>query len=180
MFVYIPRHLSKLDIVSQMTDLLKGYVNTYGSSNTQESFDYYYYYYTVDPVKNFIRMCLTKDDVPIDEGIQWYLIKLFYSVKGTPRVLELMESELGLKFIPDKQGNKFVYDENKISYRLEEISTFNLRSFMEAQEKFLSALLYYQDLVSVIENAKLEINEKLSSDISVLSWTYTHHEVRNN
>ena len=180
MFIYIPRHLNKLEIVSQMTNLLQEYVKTYGSSNTRDSFDYYYYYYTLDPVKNFIRMCLTRDNKVVDEGVQWYLIHLFYSVKGTPKVLELMETILGLEFIPDKYGNKFIYDENSISYNLKEISTFNIKSFMEAQEKFLSSLLYYYDITTIIDKAKLIVEEELSSNVSILNWTYTHYEVGNN
>jgi len=177
MFVYIPRHLGKIGVVSQMTDLLMEYAKTYGSSGASESFDYYYYYYTIDPVKNFIRMCLTNSGEPLDEGVQSYLVRLFYSVKGTPKVLDLMEKELGLEFIPDSTGRKYIYDDNKITYRLGEISTFNLQSFMEGQEKFLKALIYYHDLTALIDSAKLIITESLKTSISVDSWTYTSHEI---
>lgn len=177
MFVYIPRHLEKLEIVLEMTKLLQGYVSTYGDPEASKSFDYYYYYYTLDPVKNFIRMCIFPPGTTEDTGRLWYLIRLFYSVKGTPRVLELMESELGLTFVPDPTGRKYVYDNNKISYELEQISTFNLDSFMSAQEKFLGALLYYHDLTAIIDQARLYVQDELESDVSVLSWTYTNHEI---
>jgi hypothetical protein len=178
MFVYIPRHLEKIEIVSQMTQLLSGYVSTYGDPEASKSFDYYYYYYTVDPVKNFIRMCLYPSGTDSeDTGVLWYLIRLFYSVKGTPKVLDLMESELGLEFVPDPSGRKYTYDNNKITYELKNVSTFNLDSFMEAQEKFLGALLYYHDLTAVIDNARLYVSDTLESDISVLGWTYTNYEI---
>lgn len=175
MFICIPKHLSNIEIISEMTELLRGYINEYGLNN-YKSFDYYYYYYTIDPVKNFIRMCLYDGDV-LDEGILWYLIKLFYSVKGTPKVLDLMESKLKLKFIPDSSGKKYNYSDTKISYQLEDIQTFNLNSFLEAQEKFLGALLYYSDLESFIKVARLHIEENLGSDLSLINWNYTKYEV---
>jgi hypothetical protein len=88
-----------------------------------------------------------------------------------------MESELGLEFIPDPSGQKYIYDNNKITYELKNVSTFNLDSFMEAQEKFLGALLYYHDLTTVIDNARLYVSDTLESDVSVLGWTYTNYEI---
>lgn len=189
MFVYIPRHLERIEIVSEMTQILRGYIKTYGFSDSK-NFDYYYYYYTSDPVKNFIRMCLSQkyvregffkdlEDVVIDDGVLWYLMRLFYSVKGTPKVLELMESELGLEFIPDESGNKFVYSDSRIAFNINEINTFNINSFMVAQEKFLGALLYYYDITNYIREANLSITEDLKSSVSLKTWTYTKYETRN-
>ncbi len=180
MFVYVPKHLSNIEIVAEMIELLQGYISEYGSPGSSTSFDYYYYYYTVDPVKNFIRMCLTQSvSEPMDSGILWYLIRLFYSVKGTPKVLELMESALGLELIPGPSGRKFEYTDKGISFEIRSIDTFNLDSFMDAMNGFLGALLYYNDLKAVIDEARLVIYDSLKSNVSLKSWNYMHHEISN-
>ena len=74
-------------------------------------------------------------------------------------------------------GKKYNYSDTKISYQLEDIQTFNLNSFLEAQEKFLGALLYYSDLESFIKVARLHIEENLGSDLSLINWNYTKYEV---
>lgn len=181
MFIYIPTHLKSIGLIDLATKMLKEYVALNGSlgSTGSDSFDRFYYYFTLDPVKNFIRMCLSSSGDELDPGILSYLIKLFYSVKGTPKVLDLMETELDLRFIPDELGRKYVYDSLGLKYSIEEVGTFNIDSWISAQEKFLGALLFYQDLSVQIRRAFLNIKEELSSGISCTGWNIMTHEIEN-
>ena len=43
----------------------------------------------------------------------------------------------------------------------------------------LGALLYYNDLKAVIDEARLVIYDSLKSNVSLKSWNYMHHEISN-
>lgn len=183
MFVYIPSHLENIGVIGNTVKLLKAWIqaNGFPGSRAAETFDHYYYYFTADPVKNFIRMCLTGTrNTPVDPGILSYLLRLFYSVKGTPAVLDLMESELGLDFQADPEtGRKWTYRGGRIGLRLGTIRTFNLEAFVKAQSEFLGALLMYNELKADITESALRVEAELKSDLAVTGWNISNHEVGN-
>lgn len=162
MVIHIPSHLENIKIVSQLSELIKGYSEYY--SEYSGSFDYYYYYYAFDGVKKFLNLCIKQSDVPEDndyDSVIDYLAKLFYSVKGTLRVFDYMKIYLGIPFVGD-----IIYTVNDIKFEISEITTVDMSVYIKCMKEFLDALLYYNDLKSSINVINLIISGKISNSIS--------------
>lgn len=143
MKVFIPSHLKKIEVINQMAKMIQEYSTNYyeGGSN---SFDDYYYSLRNDPVKKFLNLCISEDNIGKDqnyEDVINYLSRMFYSVKGTIKVFDYMKSFLGLKFEGD-----IIYTTKYIEFTLTEISLSDENLFYESLKGFLDALLYYQEL----------------------------------
>lgn len=158
MKVYIPSHLRKIEIIDQMARMIQEYSNHYYENN-YDSFDDYYYSLKNDPVKKFLNICISEDDISSDqdyEDVINYLSRLFYSVKGTIKVFDYMKSFLGLKF-----EGEIIYTTKYIEFTLSEVSLSDENLFYESLKDFLDSLLYYQELKTNIGN----INLILTGDI---------------
>lgn len=168
MIIYIPNHLEQnLPIVRQLSSMIQEYSKIYGNQDSLGSFDYYYTHYNSDAVKAFIELCLPWDPKKYSNeaeysGVISYLVKLFYSVKGTYLVFPYMEKYLGIEFV-----GKIKYTINRIEFEISEVTAYDISVYISKMKGFLSALLYYGDLAAIIDIMNLKIEEIISNNISI-------------
>lgn len=175
MVIYIPSHLRKnIPILNDVSRMIETYNKEY--SNFQvDSFSDYYEYYSLNTVKKFIMLCLNNLDIPKNnnlEDIINYLIKLFYSVKGSPQVFSFMKKFLGIKFKGDVS-----YTINSIKFEIEEFSTNDLQFFIDSLKDFLSVLLFYGDLRSDIKIINLNLQDNIKLSMAVNIQKYREYDV---
>lgn len=174
MIIYIPNHLEKLPIIEQFSKMVQGYSELQQDSlAVSGSFDYYYSYYSNDYIRKFIELSLDlnkdyndsgsidSEDSEIRENIVNYLVKLFYSVKGTNKVFEYMKEFLGIEFIGDIR-----YTINEVIFEIAEVTTLDISVYIKTMKEFLSALLFYYDLDLIIDLMNLKLKEILSLSVS--------------
>jgi hypothetical protein len=161
MKIFIPRNLSNIEIISQLSKMIDGYEKYY--EETEGSFDNYYYYLKNDDVKRFIGLCITEEDINNTQEhseVLNYISRLFYSVKGTPLVFDYIEKYLGIKL------NNVTYTAETISFEIEEIKTYNINVFINSLRNFLNALLYFGELSSTLEMINLIIKGEIHTNVS--------------
>lgn len=181
MRIYIPNHLEEsIPIIKQLSLMIQKYSETQNNTSIN-SFDHYYLYYSMDIVKRFIEICLenqlsTDDELEDPEyynGIVNYLVKLFYSVKGTKLVFAYLRDYLGLKF-----EGEIIYTVHKIDFTISEITTSNISLYVSSLKDFLSTLLYFGDLSVIIRAINLKVDENLVLNIHTdLSCRYKEFSV---
>lgn len=170
MKIFIPRNLSNIEIVSQLSKMIEGYQQYY--EETEGSFDNYYYFLKNDDVKRFIGLCITEDDISETQehsDVLNYISRLFYSVKGTPLVFNYIEKYLGIKL------NNIIYTAETISFEIEEIKTNNINVFINSLRNFLSALLYFGEISSTIKMINLIIKGDIHTNVSTGIIRYKEH-----
>ena len=167
MKIYIPQHLKKLKIFSDLCRMVEEYATNY--EDPTSSFDSYQSYMKIDPVKRFIGYCVKEVGEDQDyEVILDYLTRMFYSVRGTRKIFDYMKRFLGINFIGEP-----VYTIKSISFTLdnslvgEDIAVFN-RYLVE----FLNYLLYYESLNYRINGLGLEIKDNLEFYCGIGTTTF--------
>ena len=176
MNLYIPKHLRKLKIIDDMCRLIQGYVDDGLLEDRTTAFDNYYYYLKVDPVKRFLHFCINSwEDGSREENYESvikYLSKLFYSVKGTVRVLEYMQRYLNLKI------TNIIYTVEVLSLTIEEVTLEDIdeKIFYDALIDFLEALLYFKHVNVRIELIKLHLSNELNNFVGSGIITYEEYK----
>ena len=155
-----------------MCKLIQEYVNSGKLEDRTTAFDNYYYYLKVDPVKRFLHFCIDKwEDGEREESYEsviTYLSKLFYSVKGTVKVLDYMRRYLNLNII------ELIYTVEELSFTIEVVNLVNIdeKIFYDALVDFLKALLYFKNLNIKIELINLNISNELYNYLGTGVVTY--------
>lgn len=156
MKIYIPEHLRKLDIIDQLYLMISEYSSIYADDNiNQTSLSDYQKTLISDPVKNFIRLCINKEDIRDDEDYEEvinYLSKLFYSVKGTIKVFEYMSKFLNL----DLDGD-IIFDSKEITINFKSLNVSNESLFFNSLRLFLDSLICYIKLNTNISSINLTV-----------------------
>lgn len=171
MNLYIPKHLRKLKIIDNMCNMIQEYVDEGLLEDRTTAFDNYYYYLKVDPVQKFLRICINSWDDERKENydsVIKYLSKLFYSVKGTVKVLEYMKHYLNMKITNE------IYSVQILSFTIEEVTLTDIdeKIFHDALIDFLNALLYFKSVTIRIELIKLNLSNSLNNYIGAGTITY--------
>lgn len=182
MNIYIPSHLRKLRIVDQLYRMMHEYITGelndgvgYGDSEVS-SFDDYQYMLKLDPVKKFISMCITEDDLPESqdyESVVNYLSHLFYSVKGTAKVFEYMKKY----FTRLHMSEDIIYSTSNMSISIDYLEVGDQGTFEEALMGFIDALVYTQEVKKEIGRIKLIISETIKTDIGCFAVPYKNNVV---
>lgn len=153
----IPKHLLNLTVVDQLTQM----ISKYNSDKEAESkIDE-----VIDPVKKFLYMRVNMDDDIFTSGSQDYtevinyLTALFYSVKGTQKVLEYMIKYLGFS---DKD---IIYDAKSISIFPSQTGLGDDTLYYESLLGFLSELLYFEEAVTDIGASNLTVKHEVITRI---------------
>ena len=164
MVIYIPNHLKNaVPILSSLSEMITTYSKEYGFSTT-DSFDDYCEYYSINLVKKFIELCLESEEFSDNndkENIVNYLVRLFYSVKGTSKIFDYMERFLGVVF-----NGEVKYSVNEVIFDIKEITVKDAQLYVDCLKGFLSALLYYGDLIAKISTINFEISEVIEVSIA--------------
>ena len=191
MDLYIPQHLRRIKLLEHLIVLLQDYRR----KEEVESFDKYREILKTDPVKRFLDLVLflnekreiedvenrisegenvsTEEKERIEEIKQWrrncinYITTLFYSVKGTFKVIHFIidYKVLDLDYISDEDRG-IDYTVSKIEIRLRSIPpNMDDELFCKSLEEFLCALLYFGTFHLEINNVITEINDNTTSSI---------------
>lgn len=158
MKIYIPKHLRNVEIIDQLYRMIDSYESEYSSEVVQNSFDDYYIYYGSDPVKNFLKLCIPKSNIPEDQDYDEvinYLSRLFYSVKGTIQVFNYM-----IQYLPLSFDGEIIYDSKEITINFKNLSVENESLFYDLLRKFLDALIYYTRLNTNIGSGSIDLTIK--------------------
>lgn len=163
MKIFIPKHLRNLTVVDQLAKLL----SAYNSEKVGEklSSDGINQDKCTDPVKKFIYMRLDSEAEMFATGIQNYadvvnyLTALFYSVKGTQRVLEYMIKYLGFN------EKEIIYDAKTISIFPSEDTLVDETLYYNSLLLFLEELLYFEDFKTDLGSVNLVIDHKVSTKV---------------
>jgi hypothetical protein len=171
--IYIPQHLKKLGIFRDLGRMVEEYEKTY--HDTTSSFTDYQNYMKIDPVLRFVSFCIKQKDGQTEEeymAILEYVTRLFYSVRGTRRVLDYIGRYLGIKFI----GNP-IYTVKSISFSIaNQMEWYDVSLFNTYLLDFLSTLLYYEN-ISYKVDLNLEITETKDTYLGVGIKTYKVYKI---
>lgn len=173
--IYIPQHLKKIPIISNFYNLLNAYetenpmrtVDTYVIGNISEVIEQK----KEDPVYYFIWNIVENNyknfSINYKNNLVTYLTKLFYSVKGTCKVFDFMESKLFLSF-----SSYPTFENGNLKFQLKKVIDFNENAstnFSQAIKNFLARLLYFKEsentygtvTITVVETFEYEINSNV-------------------
>jgi hypothetical protein len=175
--VYIPVHLrNNIKIINQLYKLLYEYENNpaYNEVEVDDSFESYNSYLANDPVKTFVKFCLPVESVKVGEYETTinYITHLFYSVKGTVKVIEYMKSYLNLKLNDD-----FFYSPKKIRLSFKELNTLNDTLFYDLLKNFLNALLYFNAAIVSTATGDFYLGENIKNVVGNKIITYKVIEI---
>ena len=149
MRVYIPKHLRNIKIVDQMCNLIQVYSEV--TKLDRDSFDDYQYFMKTDPVRIFLKIIIKEDStgqyvLGTEQNYQAvidYLAELFYSVKGTTKVLDYMHTFLGF----GSGDNWYDYTPQLLQLTINSSDLSDTGYFNTALVNFLNALMYFSELV---------------------------------
>lgn len=166
-----------------MYNMLTEFEDNYSETDTSDSFDDYLDDFNKDPVGYFLALMLPIDsmvNIYKDEDIREeeyenkmnFLLALFYSVKGTFKVLDYLK----LYNIFGSSGVNISYTTKNITIEIDSIDV-PVNQFYSAFEDFLTNLLYFEKLVIKIGkfNSSIEINNR--SSITTGTLFYKKYEV---
>ena len=173
MRIYIPQHLRNLGIFRDLGRMIEEYESNY--QEPVSSFTDYQNYMKIDPVLRFIGFCVKKKDEQTEEEYQAileYIMRLFYSVRGTRRVLDYIERYLGIKFIGEP-----VYTVKTLSFSIaNQTEWYDVSLFNSYLLDFLSTLLYYES-ISYKVDLNLEITETKDLYMGIGLKTYKIYKI---
>ena len=173
MRIYIPDHLKKLGIFRDLIKMVEGYEQEYQDPAT--SFTDYQSYMKIDPVLRFVGFCIKRRDGQAEEEYQAileYVTRLFYSVRGTRRVLDYIGRYLGIRFV----GNP-IYTVKSISFSIaNDTEWYDVSLFNTYLLDFLSTLLYYEN-ISYRVDLNLDIEETKEIYMGIGIKTYKIYKI---
>jgi hypothetical protein len=174
--VYIPVHLRKIKIIDQLQKLIseKKSNPAYNEEEIDDSFESYNSYLANDPVETFVKFCLPKESIKVGdyEVTINYITHLFYSVKGTIKVIEFMKKFLNLDLNED-----FFYSPKKIRLSFKGLNTLNDSLFYDLLRNFLNALLYFNTAVISTTTNTLELTDNVKNMVGSKIITYKVFEI---
>ena len=164
MKIYIPKHLlNRIPIINQLYRMVLGYSTIFGEEKDEDYYYYYYYDQRLDDVARLIEYLLPNSS---KEQVN-YLSRLFYSVKGTCKVFEyILEYDLFQTNKGEKKDTDTIitYDSQTISITLSSLPdglTYDV--FCEYLEKFLAALVWFENLNISIGSSTVEISGTITT-----------------
>ena len=155
MRIHIPSHLEKFEIISQLKKILIEYSKGGLTTDGSDSFESYFYERSLDPVRKFLMLCISKDrigEADYETLINYYTSK-FFSLRGTLKIFDLLEETkkiLGISII------NYSYSVISLTIDFGEVETFDMNLFNTSASEFFKALLYYQDYIDTIKTLKLK------------------------
>ena len=175
MKIYIPSHLRKIGLIDMMYQMISHYTTLLESS--EDSFDDYHYILKIDPVRKFLNLVYPNSwPEEIKEETITYLSSMFYSVKGTFKVLDYLVNYGILSGWTNKDvTSQISYSSRKVSISIA-LVTQDEKLFCEYLEQFLCALLYFDELEISIEKIETEVNDRSTTSINHKASFYQYYE----
>ncbi len=184
MKVYIPKHLRRIPIIEQLCSMISEYSKKYAGENDQDSFSDYRYSLRNDAVVRFLDYVLDFSDDLVKRNVITYLSTMFYSVKGTYKVLDYITAYdlfgTGEKSMENVEEHvKITYTTQSLSIEIDDLpERFDRDLFCEYLEQFLCALLYFQSLTISIENMGTRIEDNTTTSLNYGSECFQYYEAR--
>lgn len=163
MRIHIPKHFERFEIITQLKELLTEYAKGGVTNDGVDSFESYFYQNSLDPVKRFLMLCISKDkigDADYDSVINYYTSK-FFSFRGTLKIFEFLDE---IKDVLGVKIKNYSYTVTSLEVEFEEVETFDMNLFTSSVSEFFKALLYYQEYLDIIDSLRLD----LVSDINIV------------
>ena len=161
MTIYVPAHLRKLGIFKNLCDMVQAYISEFEPPEEESTL-------RIDPVLEFIRICLPGSS----PEVQNYLVRMFYSVKGTMKVIEYAEIFLELGF-----EGEVIYTTRTLSFVLPSIKGSDAAVFDSSLREFLGSLLYFEDLVYQVRDLEVTVEEELPVYVGPKIIKYKKYEL---
>ena len=192
MKIYIPSHLRGLELVDQMCKMIEVYGRDYQEDYNTSFTDFYEFYLKSDPVKKFLGMMIKKglgQSEEVYESQINYISSLFYSVKGTEKVLYYIREFLGSGNDPlhPNPNPLIVFDPNipmtyagtYLTIVIDSITLKDENLFFESFMNFLEALLYFDSENSIVKInlVSLIIDSELRNYVDVNLINYVEYGV---
>lgn len=179
MEVYIPKHLLKVGIIKMLHEMIGQY--QLQEAEESDSFSDYRYTLKTDPVRKFLNLIYPTSWAKADgeevtkEKIN-YLSSLFYSVKGTFKVLDyILAFGILTDWTTKDTTSTLTYSARKISVKVKSI-TVDKDLFCDYFEKFICALLYFDELDISVDKVLTEITDSTVASINHGIWFYQKYD----
>ena len=199
MQIYIPKYLGeRIPILKQLSEIVTGYGKKYSKDEDIDSFSDYKYSLRNDSVVRFLNYVVPGIDdfkfrfptldqaeiVQLRNDYINYLTVLFYSVKGTYKVLDyiteydLFQTSKGKVSQGQDLTTKIAYTTKSISIEIQSIPvTLDRDVFCSYLEKFLNELLYFEFLTINIKTISAEITDSTTTTLNHGDAYYQYYQV---
>jgi len=200
MQIYIPKYLGeRIPILKQLSEIVTGYGKKYSKDEDIDSFSDYKYSLRNDSVVRFLNYVVPGVDdftlrfpkldqeekiVQLRNDYINYLTVLFYSVKGTYKVLDyiteydLFQTSKGKESQGQDLTTKIAYTTKSISIEIQSIPvTLDRDVFCSYLEKFLNELLYFESLTISIKTISAEITDSTTTTLNHGDAYYQYYQV---
>lgn len=199
MRIYVKDYLRKIPLLKRMCDIIVAYAAEYPPENL-DSFSGFRDAQSLDDVATFIdyvsptigeyRLRFPKLS---DGGLAEmrknnvnYLTALFYSVKGTYKVLDYLteydlfhQTPITSRVQEQDTTSVISYSARSIVVNINEIPGFFDRDlFCTYLEKFLSSLLYFESLTINIDSVSVEISDTTTVSLNSGDAYYQYYEIK--
>lgn len=184
MNIFIPKYLrERVKIIDQLYNMIRAYYEEYSQTKEEDSFDQFRFSRRNDYVVRFLDYVIptkyittevngetiTVEDKATRETALNYLSKLFYSVKGTYKVLDylidynILNADENWWNLNNLNNNKvdISYTARSIDVKVDELPDgLDRELYCDYLEKFLCALLYFEFLTINIGKMSTSMSEK--------------------
>lgn len=171
MIIYFPESVLELPLIKKAAEMLDLHAEEYDVPNIdlKESV-------ILDPVKNFLSLYFLDEDIYRDEKID-YLSQSFYSVKGTPKVIQfmyaynLLSSDCRVSYTSSQKlevglsGNIYTWpnyywkEDNIKGSDIQPVDYYS-EEYINRLREFFKALLYFGSLSISLDNLVIDIELK--------------------
>lgn len=167
MKIFIKKYLRQIPIIDQFCNMINQYIVDYPDDDS-DLYEMFREQLKGDTVKNFLNFVTSGSD----EQIINYLSALFYSVKGTCKVLDyLTEYEL-------LEDTTISYTTQNLSITMNSLpENLDRELFCNYLEKFLNTLLYFESLTINIGEISVKVDEKTTTSLNHGEAFYQYYEV---
>ena len=184
MNIFIPKYLrERVKIIDQLYNMIRAYYEEYSQTKEEDSFDQFRFSRRNDYVVRFLDYVIptkyittevngetiTVEDKATRETALNYLSKLFYSVKGTYKVLDylidydILNADENWWNLNNLNNNKvdISYTARSIDIKVDKLPDgLDRELYCDYLEKFLCALLYFEFLTINIGKMSTSMSEK--------------------
>jgi len=184
MNIFIPKYLrERVKIIDQLYNMIRAYYEEYSQTKEEDSFDQFRFSRRNDYVVRFLDYVIptkyittevngetiTVEDKTTRETALNYLSKLFYSVKGTYKVLDylidynILNADENWWNLNSLNNNKvdISYTARSIDIKVDKLPDgLDRELYCDYLEKFLCALLYFEFLTINIGKMSTSMSEK--------------------
>ena len=177
MKIHIPSHLEKFEVISQLKKILVEYSKGGLTTDGTNSFEDYLYQRSLDPVKKFLLMCISKDRIGENvnyESLINYYTSVFFSFRGTLKIFDILDNIkniLGITIISHE------YTVTTLTVEFGDVETSSINLFSSISTEFFKALFYYQDYMDTIETLKLDLVSDINVTITGGIVSYTEYKI---